>query len=210
MVASGTTSKQIRTATDAKVVGYGGMLGEGMLAVLVILACCAGVGMNGNLGDRFCAGVDFGGGPRGYGRRKFIRPPGLAFVLPVARNRCRGWLERPGAGEKIWRRSSTGARTSLSALGVAVPLGVAIMSVMVACFAATTLDTANTVAALRDWRIGNQRGGAGAGQQVRRDGHRGGSGVGDRGVRGRFARQRRTNAVARCLGRPINCWRGWL
>ena len=45
LVSSGTTSKQLEKATDAQAVGYGGMLLEGMLAVLVILACSAGVGM---------------------------------------------------------------------------------------------------------------------------------------------------------------------
>ncbi len=38
LVASGTTSKQIDRETDAKVVGYGGMLIEGLLAVLALIA----------------------------------------------------------------------------------------------------------------------------------------------------------------------------
>ena len=42
MVSSGTSSKQIRSETDARVIGYGGMLTEGFLAVLVIVACTAG------------------------------------------------------------------------------------------------------------------------------------------------------------------------
>lgn len=42
MVSSGTSSKQIRCETDVKVVGYGGMITEGFLAVLVIVACTAG------------------------------------------------------------------------------------------------------------------------------------------------------------------------
>ncbi|MCH7988199.1 MAG: carbon starvation protein A, partial [Planctomycetes bacterium] len=45
VVSSGTTSKQIAKETDAQYVAYGSMLLEGALAVLVILACCAGVGM---------------------------------------------------------------------------------------------------------------------------------------------------------------------
>ena len=45
LVASGTTSKQVASESDALSVGYGSMLLEGALAVLVILACCAGVGM---------------------------------------------------------------------------------------------------------------------------------------------------------------------
>ena len=45
LVSSGTTSKQINCETDAQYVAYGSMLLEGGLAVMVILACCAGVGM---------------------------------------------------------------------------------------------------------------------------------------------------------------------
>ena len=43
LVSSGTTARQIRRESDAKVIGYGGMLTEGFLAVLVILACVAGL-----------------------------------------------------------------------------------------------------------------------------------------------------------------------
>jgi carbon starvation protein len=42
MVSSGTSSKQLRSEADARVIGYGGMLTEGFLAVLVIVACTAG------------------------------------------------------------------------------------------------------------------------------------------------------------------------
>jgi carbon starvation protein len=45
LVSSGTSSKQLDKETDARFVGYGAMLMEGALAVLVILACCAGLGM---------------------------------------------------------------------------------------------------------------------------------------------------------------------
>jgi carbon starvation protein len=47
VVASGTTSKQLATEDDALFVGYGSMLMEGALAVLVIIACCAGLGLAG-------------------------------------------------------------------------------------------------------------------------------------------------------------------
>src|SRR5690606_32613980 len=43
LVSSGTTSKQIACATDARLVGYGGMLGEGTLALIATLAVSAGV-----------------------------------------------------------------------------------------------------------------------------------------------------------------------
>ena len=47
LVASGTTAKQIARETDARFIGYGSMLLEGGLAVLVLLACTAGIGMGG-------------------------------------------------------------------------------------------------------------------------------------------------------------------
>ena len=43
LVSSGTTSKQISRATDARAIGYGGMLGEGTLALLATLAVSAGL-----------------------------------------------------------------------------------------------------------------------------------------------------------------------
>jgi carbon starvation protein len=44
LVSSGTTVRQISRETDALPVGYGGMLVEAVLAVLVIMACAAGLG----------------------------------------------------------------------------------------------------------------------------------------------------------------------
>jgi carbon starvation protein len=42
LVSSGTTSKQLACATDARPIGYGGMLAEGMLGLLAVLAATAG------------------------------------------------------------------------------------------------------------------------------------------------------------------------
>ena len=47
LVSSGTTARQIRSEADAPIIGYGAMLTEGFLAVLVILACVAGLGRAG-------------------------------------------------------------------------------------------------------------------------------------------------------------------
>ena len=44
LVSSGTTSKQLNTMRDARHVGYGGMLGEGTLAMLAVVAVTAGLG----------------------------------------------------------------------------------------------------------------------------------------------------------------------
>ncbi|NND98135.1 MAG: carbon starvation protein A, partial [Pirellulaceae bacterium] len=45
LVSSGTSSKQIKSESDAQFVGYGSMLTEGFLATIVILACVAGLGL---------------------------------------------------------------------------------------------------------------------------------------------------------------------
>jgi len=42
LVSSGTTSKQVGCMTDARPIGYGGMLGEGVLGMLAVLAATAG------------------------------------------------------------------------------------------------------------------------------------------------------------------------
>ena len=45
LVSSGTTVRQINRETDALPIGYGAMLTEGALAILVIMACVAGLGI---------------------------------------------------------------------------------------------------------------------------------------------------------------------
>jgi carbon starvation protein len=47
LAASGTTVKQLEKETDAHLIGYGGMILEGVLATVVIIAVTAGLGMNG-------------------------------------------------------------------------------------------------------------------------------------------------------------------
>ncbi len=43
LVASGTTAKQLNRETDARFIGYGGMVGESMLALIAVLATTAGI-----------------------------------------------------------------------------------------------------------------------------------------------------------------------
>jgi len=42
LVSSGTTAKQIDREPDARVIGYGGMIGESLLGLMAVLACTAG------------------------------------------------------------------------------------------------------------------------------------------------------------------------
>jgi len=44
MVASGTTARQLASEKDAQAIGYGAMILEGALAVIVILCCCSAAG----------------------------------------------------------------------------------------------------------------------------------------------------------------------
>jgi len=56
LVASGTSSKQADRESDAKRIGYGGMLLEGLLAVLVLIAIGAGLGHGGLMAVQFPEG----------------------------------------------------------------------------------------------------------------------------------------------------------
>lgn len=44
LVSSGTTAKQLDSEEDGKMVGFGGMVAEGILALIVMLSCVAGLG----------------------------------------------------------------------------------------------------------------------------------------------------------------------
>lgn len=116
LVSSGTSSKQLKCETDAQFVGYGSMLTESLLAVLVILAVCAGIGL--------------------------------------------GWQARFGAlhGSELWQTIYgdwklvsggtaigafvVGSANFLESMGIDKTMAKALMGVLVASFAGTTLDTA--------------------------------------------------------------------
>lgn len=119
LVSSGTSSKQIKCETDAQFVGYGSMLTEGFLAVLVILACVAGIGLG------------------------IASPDGSAMVSGEAAylQRYASWSAASGLGAKVGAFVE-GSANFLKALGLSPGFAVALMGVFVASFAATTLDTA--------------------------------------------------------------------
>ena len=118
LVSSGTSSKQIKCETDAQFVGYGSMLTEGFLAVLVILAVGAGIGL---------------GWEANY--------PGLRGT--ALWNSVYGdWLAADkGLGVKIGAYV-VGTANFLESMGLNRTMAKAIMGVLVASFAGTTLDTA--------------------------------------------------------------------
>jgi carbon starvation protein len=158
LVSSGTTSKQIAREPDAQFVGYGAMLMEGVLAVLVIICCCAGVGM-GQIaldaesgrhvyvapaeGDSAAMASSAAIAERVTGReawnsyypkREEIRQPdGSTAVVG-------GWSNH-NLKQKV-RAFIDGGANFLHAYGIPLDLAIGIIAVLVASFAATTLDTA--------------------------------------------------------------------
>ena len=117
LVSSGTSSKQLKSESDALFVGYGSMITEGFLAVLVILACVAGLGL----------------GAQADGE--------TLFGSAAYDARYDSWSAAGSLGAKIGAFVE-GSANFLIALGLKAQFAVALMGVFVASFAATTLDTA--------------------------------------------------------------------
>lgn len=113
LVAGGTSPKQISCEPDAQFVGYGSMLTEGMLAVLVILCVTAGFG----LGHDGLTGSE-----AWYAKYKT-------------------WIGGQTLGDRL-QPVVVGAANMMGSLGIPQGLGFAIMGVFISSFAGTTLDTA--------------------------------------------------------------------
>ena len=116
LVSSGTSSKQLSNENDARFVGYGSMLMEGFLAVLVIIACAAGLGL----------GVHAVDGTVLTGHAAWL-------------TRYGEWSSRLGP---LVAAYVDGSANILGSIGLPHAWAVALMGVMVASFAGTTLDTA--------------------------------------------------------------------
>lgn len=143
LVSSGTSSKQVASECDAQYVGYGSMLLEGALAVLVILACCAGVGM-GTFERTSLATESSSGWLQPYEYVEKTTAAGEPITGEAAwRTRydlSLRWSEF-GLGKKVGAFIEGGGNF-VSSLGIPLKLSIGIIAVLVACFAATTLDTA--------------------------------------------------------------------
>jgi len=118
LIASGCSSRQLTSEGDARFVGYGAMLTEGFLAVLVILACVAGIGLGTSWVD---------GSATLTGREAFL-------------HHYATWGGDKGLGAKL-EPFIVGAANAIATIGVSRELAVAVMGVFVASFAATTLDS---------------------------------------------------------------------
>ncbi len=121
LVSSGTSAKQVRSEGDSLFVGYGGMLMEGTLATIVVIAVAAGIGM-------------------GY------TPKGGEMLTGVAAwtTHYSSWAAAAGLGSKV-SAFVDGSANMISSLGIPKGIALVIMGVFVASFAATTLDTATRI-----------------------------------------------------------------
>ncbi len=150
LVSSGTSSKQLEHEPDARFVGFGAMLMEGFLAVLVILACVAGLGLGtthtlslSNAQERvaaksFVEEADFPAGSYQLRDDALI----LATTGELAwQSRYQSWTAAGSLGKKVGAFVD-GSGNFLRAIGIPAGVAVALMGVLVASFAGTTLDTA--------------------------------------------------------------------
>lgn len=117
LVASGTSPKQVACEPDSLFVGYGSMLLEGMLAVLVIICVAAGIGMALKAGD----GTILSGN--------------AAWQYQYS-----SWMGAKGLPDKI-APVVNGAANLMNSLHIPKAFGITLMGVFIASFAGTTLDT---------------------------------------------------------------------
>jgi carbon starvation protein len=157
LVSSGTSSKQVSNERDARLVGYGAMLMESALAVIVIVACTAGIGM-GAL-QRNSPEVQVASASDS------VTGTSIRIGAPVSYSRVLDADGQPLTGRTAWNQyyrvsgekagwASTmqlpvilkafieGSANFMATLGIPIELCIGIMAVLVAGFAATTLDTA--------------------------------------------------------------------
>ena len=149
MVSSGTSSKQVASEKDAQYVGYGAMLLEGSLAVIVIIACCAGIGMG--LFQRSGTGANYSFQPVLNAETGQQVRHQEAWRTRYATTRTVINANGETTVEGTWHSHTLaqkvgafidGSANFLSSLGIPLKMSIAIMAVLVASFAATTLDTA--------------------------------------------------------------------
>lgn len=120
LVSSGTSSKQLASEDDAQLVGYGSMLLEGGLAVLVLIAVTAGIGLAYDANGTVLTGLS--AWTQHYG----------------------SWSASSGLGSKL-DAVVIGFSNMMTYIGIPLELGVTIIGVFIASFAGTTLDSSARV-----------------------------------------------------------------
>jgi carbon starvation protein len=120
LVSSGTTSKQLNRIADARFIGYGGMLGEGTLALAATLAAVAGIALVSNCNLPAVGAVE-----------------NLSWDVYYDT-----WAH---AGSNKATAFVLGGGALIGQLGFPNEFARTLMAVLVIAFAATTLDTATRV-----------------------------------------------------------------
>ena len=121
LVSSGTSSKQILKESDSLFVGYGGMLFESFLAILVLISVSAGIGI------------------------KYITKSGeVLHGFQAWQTHYSSYLGSSGLGAKL-TAFITGSANLMEALKIPHIVAATIMGVFIVSFAGTTLDTATRV-----------------------------------------------------------------
>ncbi|MGB0768400.1 MAG: carbon starvation protein A, partial [Phycisphaeraceae bacterium] len=151
LVSSGTSSKQLKNEKDAQFVGFGSMLTEGFLATLVILACCAGLGLG---ASEFIAYTSAGNpaevsdmqsiADANEGIYAIKQSDGFTYISTGHigwEGRYTSWSASNALATKV-AAFVDGSANFLKAMGIPAGIAVALMGVLVASFAGTTLDTA--------------------------------------------------------------------
>ncbi len=120
LVASGTSSKQLAKLSDSRMVGYGGMIGEGTLALVSMITAVAGISL--------------------------VSQANLPAVGPVSDLNWSVYYDTwaHASGNKA-SAFVLGGGALLTSIGLSEPLANTLMAVLVISFAATTLDTATRI-----------------------------------------------------------------
>ena len=163
LVGSGTSSKQLRSESHAQLVGYGSMLTEGFLAVLVICACAAGLGMRYSVREFTIPGAGASQGEvlaaqdvyEGFREQnpdieieETMAKDGAKTYAAVLRGKdawnehYKSWDAAGGGLKPKLRAFVDGSANMMAAFGLPMAVGLAVIGVFVASFAGTTLDTA--------------------------------------------------------------------
>ena len=120
LASSGTTVKQVNNELDTLPVGYGAMMTESFLAVLVIVAAGAGLGMGLDTDGALLQGAD------------------------AYRHHYASWSSANGLSAKL-DAFIIGSANLFSSLGLPVKYGSAFVVVFIVSFANTTLDSATRI-----------------------------------------------------------------
>ena len=120
LVASGTSSKQLEKLSDARLVGYGGMIGEGALALASTISAVAGIAL--------------------------VTNSNLPAVGPVTDLNWNVYYDTwAHASENKAAAFVLGGGALIQTLGIPTIVANTLMAVLVISFAATTLDTATRI-----------------------------------------------------------------